>query len=433
MFNSANECVRALRQITSHSALLRQEKNVYSDILSGTIPFISEMSPSDIRVLSKSVLIIHQKFGLNLNNYLFKSLNKRINTFLDNPDLESRHSLVSTFSSLSRIHRQMGDGGPPALRPDTVWKFAHSTAWRPLWQMKSSIFDKSELLTVMSRLNLRPFSHLVFYRDDLAYELEPSAIFFSRTDIEDQREEGKKGNGRLIGSLHAMSKLDLLRCPSFLRLSQILPPRIEELSPMELGNTLQAFGTAVGLGEDKSVYYDIIKAVLYRMERVKHDLPLSVVNQVSLINYVIPSIGSSSFCADATLIAEREDINELRSSKAQSVIKKAFQIMGISHFFKEEYPIGPFRIDFAFPEIKLLIEINGPYHYYYKTMDRTTKTKLKHDSLSRRGFTVIDIDYLEMKDESNRVLLLDRKIREALGIKDNKRSLKREILYRLKS
>ena len=431
MFSSASECARALRQITSHSALLRQDKHVYSDILSEATPFVASMSPTELRTVSKSILIIHRKFGLNLNNYLFKLINKQLNQFLNNHEIIARHDIVSSMSSLSRIHRQVGDGGPPALRPDTVWTFAHSPSWRPCWQSPKSVMDKSELLSVMSRLNLKPFSHLIFSNEALSTDVEPSAIFFSKNDITDLREEGKRGNGRLIGSLYAMSKLDLFPSPVIDQLVGLVPSKIEDLSPMELGNALHAIGTIISLTKKPTESFEILTQKLFkRIERKRHELPLSVVNQVGLIHYAVPGLLEGGFIDEVIRICESDkSINEVKSSKAQKSVARALDSLGLSDLVQQEYAIGPFRIDFAIPQIKLLLEINGPYHYYYKCVDhRTTKTRMKHKALSQQGFTIIEIDFSDMKEESNRVALLDRRIRAALGIDEkSRRSLKSEI------
>ena len=438
VFKSASECVRALRQITSHAALMKQDKRIYADLLSEANPFVSEMNPQDLRVLAKSVLIVYRKFGLNLNNYLFKLINKQLNFFIDSSvNGETRHALTSTMSALSHIKREVSDGGPPALRPDTVWKFAHAPTWRSVWQQNRSVFDKAELLSLLSRLNLRPFSHLVFAKEELSNDSEPNAIFFSSPDLTELLEEGKSANGRLVGSLHAMSKLDMYSSPAFNRLMKMIPSRISDLSPSELGNSLHAVGSALALQpyEDKEISEELAVNLIRTIERRKRDIPLSVVNQVGLVHFANPDLVPTSlldlraFCQEAVKVSEKDDkVNEIRVSKAQKVIRNAIDLLGLSELVKEEYPVGPFRIDFAIPHLRLAIEINGPYHYYYKTTEPTTKTRLKHKALAKKGFTVLEIDYLEMKNEGDRVSLMDGRIRDALGIGATRRSLRTEVL-----
>jgi len=420
---------------------MKQDKQIYADLLSEANPFISEMSPQDLRVLAKSVLIVHRTFGLNLNNYLFKLVNKQLNLFIDSSvNSESRHALISTMSALSHIKREVHDGGPPALRPDTVWKFAHATSWRPVWQETNSVFDKAELLSILGRLNLRPFPQLVFANKELIYESEPNAIFLSSSDISELRDAAKPANGRLVGSLHAMSKLDMYACPAFQGLLYLIPSRMNDLLPAELGNSLHAIGSAVALRPDDNIDLrtQITCNIIRAIDRRKRDIPWSVVNQVGLIHFANPSLVREHiphllpFCEEAIRVSEKDKVNEIRVSKAQKVIRHAIDLLGLTDLVKEEFAIGPFRIDFAIPDLKLAIEINGPYHYYFKTTDPTSRTRLKHKALANKGYTVLDIDFLEMKDEANRVTLLDRKIREALDIAPSKRSLRNELLSLLK-
>lgn len=444
LFTSAAECVKALRQITSTPALLKQNKQIYSDIISETVPFISEMTPQDIRVLSKSVLIINKKFELNLNNFLFKLINKRLNIFIDSSiDPGTRHALVSTMLNLSQVSRQTYDGGPPALRPDTVWRFTHAASWRACWQEHSSGFDKADLLSVLGRMLIRPLSETVFKNESLTYTDEPKAIFLSACDIDYFMEHGRKSNGRIVGSISSMSKLDVSSSPVFDRLLTLIPPRIDDLSIKELSNTLHAITSSVilrGSNQESIATLELAQAIVKRLFRKRTELTVSVVNQIALVQFTLPSLidnvkddAIQGFCQQAIRVAEADTVNEITQSKAQKVIRNAIDSLGLANLVKEEFSVGPYRIDFAIPDIGMLIEINGPYHYYYKTTEPTAKFVLKRKSLKDRGYKIVEIDYLEMKDESNRVALLENKIRACLGLTGSKRSLRNDVLALIKN
>lgn len=62
---------------------------------------------------------------------------------------------------------------------------------------------------------------------------------------------------------------------------------------------------------------------------------------------------------------------------------------------QEEYSVGPYRCDIAFPELKIAIEINGPCHYRDALLRRTDQFRnyLIH---RRTGFEILIIPYQEI-------------------------------------
>ena len=164
-FKTASEYITALRRLTSTKTFLKPnfQKSSLNEIIGSSIPFIPSLSPPELRSFTKSLLLIQTAHKLNLNSLVFKTVNKRL---LELVDSEDHHSVISTLNSLSQIHREKHDGGPPPLRPDTVWKFLRPNL------MHASVLDKCELLTIMSRLNLRPFDDMmVKVRGDLGNDL----------------------------------------------------------------------------------------------------------------------------------------------------------------------------------------------------------------------------------------------------------------------
>ena len=420
MFKSASEYVGALKQITSNKTLLGQRKEIYSDILSESIPFISAMSAPELRSFSKSVLIIHSRFGLNLNNYLLKAIDRRIIDFIGSGSSpENRHALVGSMSHLSQVIRQRHDGGPPALRPDNVWKFVHQPQWRPLWLEPniSCVMDKCELLTILSRLSIRPFD-AVF-----------SDIFFPKSDVELFRtgDDRTRINGRICGAINSMAKLRKSENHIFDDFLHLVPSRIHELSNFELGNIAHASATSLVVNDNLSdceFKIQLVVTILRRLCRDKRQLSAATVNQIALTGLALEYLPERPVMSDEIKVFLRtcleascsDSTNMITVSKAQSVIRKAFDQLGLGEMVLEEFAVGPFRIDFCVAKLKLLIEINGPYHYYYKSTLRTARTEFKHRMLTKMGFLVIDIDFLEMKDQDDRVALLEKKLRDALGL-----------------
>jgi very-short-patch-repair endonuclease len=131
---------------------------------------------------------------------------------------------------------------------------------------------------------------------------------------------------------------------------------------------------------------------------------------------------------EAITITESDSVNIVKTSKAQKVVKEALDALGLEELVVEELAVGPFRADFALPGLKLLIEINGPYHFYYKSSEPTSRTVYKQRTLEANGFRILNIDYLEMKEETNRVALMDSRLRSALGISTGKSKLRSELI-----
>ena len=434
---TAAEYVSALRRITSTPVLLTQPKQIYSDILGEAVTHIPSMSAGELRSFSKSVLVVNNRFSVDQNNYLFKLVNKQLLALIDNPSVEHRHQIFRAVSSLSQIIRQRHDGGPPALRPDTMWRFVHDVDWRPVWNATdgSAVYDKCELLSVLARMGIRPFPFL-FNGGTSSDREESHALFFLPTEIESLRidDNRTRANGRICGAIISLTKLNYSTIPAFQCLIDLTPSRLQELSVMELSNVAYAVGMA--LVTDPPVSSDVhtkrielLIAIFRQFNRRRSDVSVSSLNQVGLVHFGLTVCGDTEyldsirrnpelelFTSECVRMAESDNINVVTASKAQSVVRQALNQLGLEEFVREEHAIGPFRIDFAIPELKLLIEINGPFHYYYKTTTPTRKTEFKSHVLKSMGYTIIDVGFLEMKDQRNRAQLMEEKIREALEL-----------------
>lgn len=406
MFKSAGECAGALKQITSSPQLLSHEKHVYSDLLTECIGYVPTMGCSDLNVFAKSVLIISRKFRVDLNSALFKSINSRIAELISETGCE--HALVGAVNSLSQIIRERHDGGPPALRPELVWRLASAnhTEWNCL--------DKCELLSVMSRVNMRPPES--FLEANFAESLKFC------------EENSNKVIGRICGSVLALAKMGYFDSPLFESLLDLIPSRIDRLSSRELSNVLYAISYSSVLGVEK--FTQLAAALVTRLERSKETISDSSFNQIGVasIGFASGAFFNEIFCDDAkrrlseraVKLAQEKKDNELTTSKAQKIIKESLDILGISQFFSEEFAVGPYRIDLACQTLSLLIEINGPFHYYFRSSTLTAKSEYKLKVLERLGFKVLEIDFMELKDHRDRVRLMDQKLRSFLCV-DNPR------------
>lgn len=407
------EYILALRRITSSPGVLRgTNPKVLSEILSEAIPHISAMSAAELRALAKSVLVTHQTApDCAVNNQLFRLMNRRIVTLMDACEFEL---MVPTFASLSKIVRQRHDGGPPSLRPDTVARFVQVA------NLALSVSDRCELLTILARLNLKP-----------------PVAHFTAPEIETLHAMGAGGNGRICGAVLALAKLGF----SVLDFTPILLSRISGLSTMELSNLLYALAIRVALSQDeveKIACGKLANPILQSLLRKKTDASLSSLSQVGVAYFALKdallSPALHAFCEECVAIAERDkSVNRITVSKAQAVIRRSLDSVGITApIIQEEFPVGPFRLDFAIPSLQLGIEINGPFHYYYKSQTPTAKSAFKRSVLEQQGWRILEIDYLDLKAEDNKVALVETRLRSALQI-EARGKLKTEIVKLMNS
>ena len=383
--------IAKLRRVTESRLL---QSPYLSELLSESIPLINEMTATEIRQLTKSALIINQNFPkLKLNPQIFKLVNRRILL------LGISHDVIATITSLSHIKRARQDGGPPLLAPATV--SALLTQHHLL-----SAFDKCDLVSVLSRLGLRPTGVFLFTLKDV----ETLGL-------------GENSSGRICGAIIALGKLEL-DSPTLSALLALLPSRLTTLSTRELANVLYACALA---GAGDSLF---ISQVLRQLERKKSDISLASMNQIAMTS---TDHSGSSFSDKCVALCESGEWKNVHStSKAQSSISNALDSLGISSpLVREEFAVGPFLLDFAFPYLKLGIEIQGPFHYYHGTMNATAKTKFKRTKLESLGWRIAEIDYMQLKSEGDKVKLVDRIVRKALNPNEFEEGVHREKLLTL--
>jgi len=71
------------------------------------------------------------------------------------------------------------------------------------------------------------------------------------------------------------------------------------------------------------------------------------------------------------------------------------QIMPKSWVMHTEYYVEGFHLDIAFPEQKIAIEVDGPWHYYNDSDEVMTKDKVKDRVLEGLGWKVWHLSYLD--------------------------------------
>jgi very-short-patch-repair endonuclease len=62
-----------------------------------------------------------------------------------------------------------------------------------------------------------------------------------------------------------------------------------------------------------------------------------------------------------------------------------------THRFRRQHPIGPFRVDFYCPELRLVIEVDGPIHAQRRRQDHERQRWLEQQGFQVLRFSNDDI------------------------------------------
>jgi very-short-patch-repair endonuclease len=84
-------------------------------------------------------------------------------------------------------------------------------------------------------------------------------------------------------------------------------------------------------------------------------------------------------------------------SKGRSYAEEYWKVILDTHnlSYDEQYQIGPYQLDFAFPKIKIDLEIDGDQHYLDKRVIESDQRRNKY--LEELGWTVIRVKWSEYK------------------------------------
>jgi very-short-patch-repair endonuclease len=94
--------------------------------------------------------------------------------------------------------------------------------------------------------------------------------------------------------------------------------------------------------------------------------------------------GSGSFCSKECAYQGRK-MPFPKETDIERILREEMDRQGIE--YKQEYSIGRYRIDFAFPSTKLAVEADGIYWHSLENVKE--KDRRKDLDLKRRGWTVL--------------------------------------------
>ena len=83
--------------------------------------------------------------------------------------------------------------------------------------------------------------------------------------------------------------------------------------------------------------------------------------------------------------------------------------------YEEQYQIGPYQLDFAFPDVKIDLEIDGDQHHLDKRVVESDKRR--NEYLEHLGWKVIRVkwsEYKKLTDKKEYVNMILNQIKDRL-------------------
>ena len=101
------------------------------------------------------------------------------------------------------------------------------------------------------------------------------------------------------------------------------------------------------------------------------------------------------------LLKEHAEYNRKHPTEAESLLWQYLQADALGESFKRQHIIGDYIADFVCLSVKLIIELDGGYHY---TADQQQNDKQRTEWLESRGYRVIRFTNEELFRNINKVL-----------------------------
>lgn len=89
---------------------------------------------------------------------------------------------------------------------------------------------------------------------------------------------------------------------------------------------------------------------------------------------------------DYTLLKENAKANRKNMTEAESAFWSVARAKGLGQKCRRQYVIGNYIVDFFFRESKLIVEIDGGYHF---TAQQQKTDAIRQDELEQMGYKVL--------------------------------------------
>ncbi|GAW79948.1 RAP protein [Plasmodium gonderi] len=154
---------------------------------------------------------------------------------------------------------------------------------------------------------------------------------------------------------------------------------------------------------------EVTRLLLKSVNKMKNE----ELKQIHIVLYLLKDVGKEY--EEAIQNLENKKIKStLTVSKMQKQMEKIFKEIGLRA--EQEFPIGPYVLDFAFRKKMACIEVNGFTHYYTFGGGLNAKSKLKYYILRKLNWKVLTVEYMDWKNKSkeDKVKYLEKNILERI-------------------
>lgn len=112
----------------------------------------------------------------------------------------------------------------------------------------------------------------------------------------------------------------------------------------------------------------------------------------------------AQFCSEACVTAHKVQLAQLQSSRLEEGFAERLRDAGLA--FVEQYPFGPYMVDLAFPQVRLLVEVDG--EVYHASSRAQARDDRKDVLAAAEGWHVIHIPQFMIQrhpDEAVRMVI----------------------------
>ena len=178
-------------------------------------------------------------------------------------------------------------------------------------------------------------------------------------------------------------------------------------------NTLFALATALGSGDFKDSsgwFVPVTNALIHRLSR---DVTVEGVRQLQILSLALKlkNIKLDDLRSDE-MLKKVDSVNTFasnapsleQSSSVHREVSKLLTVLGLEH--RNEATVGPFSLDIYVPDSNVVVEIDGPHHFFRESSTRTSSSVLKHLILESIGYRVMHVpfhEWLQCSSETKKI------------------------------
>jgi very-short-patch-repair endonuclease len=334
-------------------------------------------------------------------------VNKHLIPLLDKLTPTELVSVIASVSKLGIKNKVLSDKliadadkiADPILRISAAVRLAKM-------QVYDSVFARNSIKVISANLGSLDFDSLLNALFAFS-EMNHRDIVFNSRIIQAIRHQL-----RSLGSLSSKQLSTLIVATSRLRIvdetfyDDIMTKVFENASMFEsercICNTLFAMSSALGSGDWKNSSAWFTPVAIALIERLPDYITVEGVRQLQIFSLALKLMDISlDDGLSERRLSKLETINTFtcnipsieQSSAVHREISRLVTLLGLEH--RNEATIGPYSLDIFVPKFNVVIEIDGPHHFFRDDTLRTSSSVLKHSILKNLGYAVIHIPFQE--------------------------------------